>query len=444
MCLVASASSGAAACAPRTALSLTRRCGMKNRNLLVAITLIVPAVLAACGGGGADPMPAGGETGMSPPPPSQPGPAPAPAPAPIPAPGPGPSPAPSIGANLVGNSGFEGSLDSWMNWGNAAAVAGQGSSGSHALRLGSGGGLGQDIAGIQPGAVYRMSGKVRVTDPAEAAHLGVSLTDAAGNTVLQQAVPVSTTGYYEARLEVRAPHNAARALVYATKDAGSGHAYIDDVALAPMGGFGSLKAAFIGNSLTYTHPTHAWGWDHAAGMAASHSDTDYAHLVAASLNIGAPSITNFSALEHQPAASKSRIAEVTADIDSSTVVVVQLGDGAGLERLAEFDDAYKALLDAARRGRSLLCVSTWWVTPAMDAVIRPACETRGGTYVYIGDIRTDPANRDRTEGPQYADPSVNDHPHDWSMVRIAERIVAAVRRSRRSWVVTKRRPSRIG
>jgi Rieske Fe-S protein len=72
-----------------------------------------------------------------------------------------------------------------------------------------------------------------------------------------------------------------------------------------------------------------------------------------------------------------------------------------------------------------VCVSTWWEEPSKDAVIASACEAHGGRYVYIGDILTDPANRDRLEGPQYTDASVQDHPHDWSMARIAERIVAA-------------------
>ena len=162
-------------------------------------------------------------------------------------------------------------------------------------------------------------------------------------------------------------------------------------------------------------------------MAASSAATDYAHLVGEALHLWSPSYINFAALERDPAANRSRIAQLTAAIDDATAVTIQLGDNASPDpaRLADFTAAYHELLDAASRGRTLVCVSTWWELWAKDTMIRQACEARGGTYVYIGDIRYDPGNRDRFEGPQYADPSIQDHPHDWSMARIAERVIAA-------------------
>lgn len=320
-------------------------------------------------------------------------------------------------------------MSSWTNWGNATAVTGQSNSGAYAVRVGTGaGGLAEDIGGIAAGTIYRLSGRVKVSDSSETAYLGVTITDAAGASLLQQTVPFSTIAYYGANLDVRAPANAAKAQVYLWKNAGSGYAYLDDISFAPVAGFGSVKGVFIGNSITYSHPSAVMGWDHASGMAASSADTDYAHVAAATLNIGAPTILNFSALERDPAANKAGIPNATANIDAATAVTIELGDNVPLERLTEFKDAYNALLDSARHGRSLVCVSTWWEVAAKDAVIKEACESHGGTYVYIGDIRSDPANRDRLDGPQYNDGSVNDHPHEWSMARIAARIASVTPR----------------
>lgn len=189
--------------------------------------------------------------------------------------------------------------------------------------------------------------------------------------------------------------------------------------------FDATKGVFIGNSITDSPVNAALGWDHASGMAASSAATDYAHIVGEALHLWAPSYINFAALERDPAANLARIAELTAGIDHLTAVTIQLGDNVAPDRLADFKPAYEALLDAASRGRTLVCVSTWWELWAKDTMIKEACEARGGTYVSIGDIRYDPKNRDPFEGPQYADPSIQDHPHDWSMARIAERIVAA-------------------
>jgi len=284
-----------------------------------------------------------------------------------------PPPTEPPSGNLLSNAGFESGLAGWANWGNATAATGHASSGSYAVAVGSdAGGLGQELGGIVAGRTYSLSGQVRVSSGSELAYLGLKFIDASSANLLERSVAFSSTVYSTARLDLAAPANAARALVYVWKNAGTGFAY-----------------------------------------------------VAAALGVESPSITNFSALERDPAANKWLIPDYTAGIDSATAVTIELGDNVALARLSEFADAYDALLAAADHGRSLVCVSTWWEEPSKDAVIASACEAHGGSYVYIGDILTDPANRDRLEGPQYTDPSVQDHPHDWSMARIAERIVAA-------------------
>lgn len=199
---------------------------------------------------------------------------------------------------------------------------------------------------------------------------------------------------------------------------------------APIGlvsNFDATKGLFIGNSITFSPANPSVGWDHSSGMSASSAATDFAHLVGEALHLWAPTFVNFAALERDPAANRSRIRELTAGIDAATAVTIQLGDNVSPDpaRLAEFTAAYHELLDAAKGGRTLVCVSTWWELWAKDTMIKEACEARGGTYVSIGDIRYDPRNRDPFDGPQYADPAIQDHPHDWSMARIAERVIAA-------------------
>jgi len=143
----------------------------------------------------------------------------------------------SGGANLVSNNGFESALANWTDWGNASAVAGQSSSGSYSVRVGNGaGGLGTDILTIVGGKTYSLTGQVKVSDPAEVAYLGVSFFDPDGNKLLEQNVPVSSTSYSPAKLDLAAPANASRAMVYVWKNAGSGFAYVDDVGLAPVDG----------------------------------------------------------------------------------------------------------------------------------------------------------------------------------------------------------------
>ena len=154
------------------------------------------------------------------------------------------SAATTTAVNLVSNGGFESSLTDWSNWGNASVVTGQSSSGVSAVRVGTGaGGLGHDVTGIAAGTSYHLSGQVRVSDASEIAFLGVSFLDGAGTKLLEQSVPVSSTSYSTAQLDLVAPANAAKALVYVWKNAGSGFAYVDDVALAAGGGTSAPAAA---------------------------------------------------------------------------------------------------------------------------------------------------------------------------------------------------------
>jgi hypothetical protein len=62
----------------------------------------------------------------------------------------------------------------------------------------------------------------------------VRFTDDAGTRLLEQAVAFSSTAYSAAQEDLVAPANATKALVYVWKNAGSGFAYVDEVALTPV------------------------------------------------------------------------------------------------------------------------------------------------------------------------------------------------------------------
>ena len=168
-------------------------------------------------------------------------------------------------------------------------------------------------------------------------------------------------------------------------------------------------------------------------MAATEAPRDFAHLVATGVAVERVSMANFAALERNPldpvnvidlgASVPEAIRRHTRTISEQSLVVVQLGDNVPPATLGDFVPRYRALLAAAHRGR-VLCLSTWWRNSAKDDAMRAACADAGGTFVFIGDIFNDPANPDRAKHV-YANEGVNNHPQDWGMRVIADRVLRA-------------------
>jgi alpha-galactosidase len=185
------------------------------------------------------------------------------------------------------------------------------------------------------------------------------------------------------------------------------------------------KLVVIGNSITHHDYYPSIGWTGNWGMAASAEDKDFAHLSAAGLKVPLTA-ENVADLERNPASQMSTIIpQATAVIDRNSIVVVELGDN--VADITAFQPAYRELLRAAGKSSPLylVCLSTFWEKPNYDSVIKSECTAAGGTYVYIGDIYSSTANPDYVT-PVFSNPDVNGHPHDWSMAKIAERIVSAV------------------
>jgi hypothetical protein len=181
----------------------------------------------------------------------------------------------------------------------------------------------------------------------------------------------------------------------------------------------------IGNSLTLSPPNEKVGWSGNWGMAAGTQEADFAHIAARKMGLPVQAF-NFAELERKPEIGRPQIPTYAAHVSPYSLVVVELGDNVPVDGAPAFAPAYEQLLASVKGGKRLVCVSTWWRDEDKDAVIRKACKSAGGRYVYIGDVRGIEANPDIGKKP-YRMRSVNDHPQDWSMSEIARRVVAALR-----------------
>jgi hypothetical protein len=144
-----------------------------------------------------------------------------------------PAPMFPTSVNLVVLGDFRIGLTAWENWGNTTSTT-IGSSAPAAQVGPDAGGFGQRIAGIVAGQTYRLTAQVSVTVAGETGYLGLKFLDAAGNSVQDQVVPFTSTATSGAQVELLAPANAATALVYVWKNAGSGFAVVDDVSLVTV------------------------------------------------------------------------------------------------------------------------------------------------------------------------------------------------------------------
>jgi hypothetical protein len=152
-------------------------------------------------------------------------------------------------------------------------------------------------------------------------------------------------------------------------------------------------------------------------MAASAPANDYAHVLTSRIPGAALEAVNISALETDPAHFDP------ASIDSSLarspdLVVVELGDNA--TDASAFHSAYSALIAhiAAGRSTTIVCMSTWWHSVAMDLAIHNVSNTAGTLYANIGSLYGDPVDRASAER-SFPDPSIGIHPGDTGMKRIA-------------------------
>jgi len=191
-----------------------------------------------------------------------------------------------------------------------------------------------------------------------------------------------------------------------------------------------LRIAFIGNSLTLHAPGPEIGWEHNHGMAASHTDNDYAHVLLRQLRLDVSQayIRNFYPFESDTSVAVPHMQSLqTVLARRPPLIVIQLGDNIGTqEQLNNFAHNLQLLVRAAcTASPNVFCVSTWWRSPAKDYVIERVCQLYGARYVFIGDLFDSPDNVDRRQ-QTYAHAGVEAHPKDWGMAQIAERLCRAI------------------
>lgn len=179
----------------------------------------------------------------------------------------------------------------------------------------------------------------------------------------------------------------------------------------------------IGNSIAEHGADASIGWNGNWGMAASAENKDFAHLSSAGLNLPLK-IVNGAPAEQEPTDNGQPLLQlINAVMTQRTLTVIELGENVGSGDMAAFQPIFDGLAQVASQGRAFVCLSTYWVNSAMDQLMEASCAAHGGTWIYIGDIYTDPNNPDYQGPPAFSNPSVEMHPHDWSMGQIADRVI---------------------
>lgn len=181
----------------------------------------------------------------------------------------------------------------------------------------------------------------------------------------------------------------------------------------------------IGNSITLNGPLKNTGWTGNWGMAASEKKNDFAHKVGAALN--RPVITiNFSELEQKPLLAIPKVNDLLLQIPANAMVIVELGDNLTLENAKDFNKGYEQLLSGLSKLNHKVCLSTWWARPEKDEILKINCEKFGFHYVDIGDIRGMPVPT-KYKIIDYGNAGITDHPQDYAMKIIAQRIILTIR-----------------
>ncbi len=159
-------------------------------------------------------------------------------------------------------------------------------------------------------------------------------------------------------------------------------------------------------------------------MAASAENKDIAHLSSAGLHLPLNIIPARAAELDPQGSGPAVVQQISSSVTPETLVVIELGDNVQQPGdLAAFVPVYRQMTEAASKGAGLICLSTWGDYTATDQAVESARLAHGGTYIFIGDIFSDPQNPDYQGPPVYSNPTVNNHPHDWSMQQIANRVI---------------------
>lgn len=188
-----------------------------------------------------------------------------------------------------------------------------------------------------------------------------------------------------------------------------------------------VEIAFIGNSITLHGAAAEIGWRHQHGMAASLKEEDYCHRLLGLMNTPKENafIGNFAEAERADIQGTATMQFLTDLLitNKPQLTVIQLGDNISNEaQMTSFQDNLFAIACLAKaNSQQVLILSTWWESAAKDRGIQHIAEMTQSEYVYIGDLFSSPKNTDRNQ-TKYKHAGVDNHPREWGMHEIANRI----------------------
>ena len=196
---------------------------------------------------------------------------------------------------------------------------------------------------------------------------------------------------------------------------------------------GSPRVLIMGNSITRHSPLADIGWGGDWGMAASKKELDYVHVLMAKIRERVPRATfcvvqgavwERSYRSFDPDAYYSEARDFRPDI-IVTAITANIPDAefecdAFFSAMGEFHDYF----GMSALGSKLVQTSSFFNNQKKSEAIKKYVEARGGRYVYISDLPSDPRNL--AIGEHWHD-GVQHHPGDRGMREIAERIFEALK-----------------
>jgi hypothetical protein len=139
--------------------------------------------------------------------------------------------------NLVTNPGFESSFTSWSRSGATTMMANNQHGGTKAVRLGTKkSSVTQNIMSkLKVGNTYKFSAWAKIGSMAVSSMVSIRFKNAAGALLQEDKIAIGATTYREYSTTVKVPTNAAKAEIYALKEAGaSSYLYVDDFSVVDI------------------------------------------------------------------------------------------------------------------------------------------------------------------------------------------------------------------
>ena len=196
-----------------------------------------------------------------------------------------------------------------------------------------------------------------------------------------------------------------------------------------------LKVLFVGNSITLHGPKADLGWNGWHGMAASSPEKDYVHLCIREMTKKHPDASFAIAqvceweVNYKNGAESHCLYAAARDFGADLIILRAVENCPLKDFDADtFAAAYKALieyLDPAGKADVVLTTS-FWPHPA-DEAIRAVAEEKGYALCELGDLGRDPAMK---AIGLFEHRGVAEHPGDAGMRAIADRILAALEKTK--------------